>query len=67
MGTRVLAITLRPELVALVTGPANPPPDGTRRTGGPASRSVRVLAVLLLWAGPGKMRVVNADVLLELL
>jgi len=67
MRTRVLAITLRPELVTLVTGPADPPPDGAGRAGGPASRPVRVLAVLLLWNWPGKMGVVYSNVLLKLL
>ena len=35
MGTRMLAITLGPELIALVTGPADPPPDGTSSARGP--------------------------------
>lgn len=64
MSTRMLAITLRPELVTLIAGPADPPPDGARRAGGSASWPIRVLAVLLLWTRPGQMWVVDSDMLL---
>ena len=67
MGARVLAIAFRPQLVALVTGSADPPPDrasGARNSG---SGPVRVLAVLLLVPWPLHVRVMDRDVLLELL
>jgi hypothetical protein len=67
MGAGVLAITLSPELVTLITRPADPPTDGPRRTSGPARWAIRVLTVLLLGTGPGKVRVVYTNVLLELL
>ena len=67
MGTRVLAITLRPQLITLVTGPADSPPYGTSRASGPSSWAVRVLAVLLLRTLPGKVWVMDPYVLLELL
>lgn len=67
MGTGVLAIALCPELVALVTRPADSPADGARGTSGPRGTPVGMLAVLLLGPGAGEMGVVDADVLLELL
>lgn len=67
MSTGMLTITLRPELIALVTSPADPPSDGTSRASRPASRSVGVLAMLLLWTLPGQMWVVDPNMLLKLL
>lgn len=68
MGTGMLAITLCPELVALITRPAYSPPDGTGHARA-SCRPIRVLPVLrlLLGAGPRQVRVVYAYVLLQLL
>lgn len=67
MGTGMLAITLCPELVALVARPADPPPDGTCCAGDPRGRAVGMLPVFGLWARPSQMVVVHSYVLLELL
>lgn len=67
MGAGVLAIALRPELVALVACAADSPPNGTGSAGSPRGRTVGVLAVLGLWSRPGEMGVVHAYVLLEVL
>jgi hypothetical protein len=67
VSTRVLSIALCPELVALVAGSADSPPDGTGRASSPGSRAVRVLPVLRLRTRPGQVRVLHANMLLELL
>jgi hypothetical protein len=73
MSTRALAITLGPQLVALITGPANPASNGSTSAGtidgpsiGGASSIVRMLAM------PGVLipilgALVDVDMLLELL
>ena len=65
MGTRVLTITLGPELVALVASAADSPPDGAGSSRGPRGGSIRVLAVLGLLSRTSQVRVVYAYVLLE--
>lgn len=68
MGTRVLAIALGPELVALVAGPADSPPDGPGHARGPRAGPVGVLAVLLgLGPLPDQVGRVDAHLLLEVL
>lgn len=67
MGTRMLSVALGPKLVALITSPANSPPNGTRSAGSPGSRTIRVLPMFWLWPCAGEMRVVDTDMLLELL
>ncbi len=67
VGTRVLAVALGPELVALVAGAADPPPNGPSTAGDPRSRPVGMLSVLDLGSGAGQVRVVHAHMLLELL
>ena len=67
MGTGVLAIALRPELVALITGSADSAPYGTGSPGSSRCRAVGVLPMLGLGARPRKVRVVDAYVLLKLL
>src|SRR6187549_43864 len=67
MGAWVLAIALRPELVALVTSPADSPPDGASARRDPGSWSIWVLPVFVLRPRPREVRVVHSDVLLELL
>lgn len=74
MGTGVLAVALGPELVALVTSPADSAADGTGRTA-TTCRSIRVVALLhhlAVWASEVRVavravRVVDTDVLLKLL
>ena len=67
MGTGVLAIAFRPQLVTLIARPADPPPNRPccpgRSSGGP----IWMLPVLWLRPSPGEVRVMDADVLLELL
>lgn len=65
MGTGVLAIAFRPELVALIARPANSPPNGTSRARRPRG-TIGVLPMLRLRSGPAHVRV-HSDMLLELL
>ena len=68
MGTGMLPVALGPQLVALVTGAADPSSDGTSHSRYACGRSVWMLAVLhLLVSWPSQVRVVNTDMLLELL
>lgn len=63
----MLAVTFGPQLVALIAGPADPPPNRSGRPRRPGGRSIRMLPMLWLRAGPSKVGVMNADMLLELL
>ncbi len=67
MGTRVLAVALGPELVALVTSAAYAAADGAGGASSTGRGPVVVLAVLRLGAGAGHVGVVDADMLLQLL
>jgi len=67
MGARVLAIAFCPQLVALITGSADSPPDRASGACHSGRGPVRVLPVFLLVPWPLHMRVVDRDVLLELL
>lgn len=61
----MLAVAFCPELVALIAGPANSPPNRTSCTRRPRG-TIGVLPVLLLRPRPAHVRV-HADMLLELL
>lgn len=67
VGTWMLAITFRSELVALITRSANSPADGASCPCCPCCWAIWVLSVLLLVSRPGQVGVVNANMLLELL
>lgn len=67
MGTRVLAVTLSSQLVALITGSADSPADRASTTCGSCGWAIRMLPVLCLRSSPSEMRVVNSDMLLKLL
>lgn len=62
----MLAITLCPQLVALVASSANPPPDGSSGPSSPRGRAIGMLPMLWLRPWPGHVRV-YANMLLELL
>lgn len=65
MGTWVLAITLCAQLVALVTSPTDPSPNGPGCHRGSSGRAVGVLPVFRLWPGSSEMGVVDSYMLLQ--
>jgi len=67
VGTGMLAIALGPELVALITRPADSPSDRASSPSSSRSRPIGVLAMLRLGPCPSEMWVVNSYMLLELL
>jgi len=68
MGTWMLAIALCPELVTLITGSADSPPNGTSCSCRPRRGAVWVLPVLGLGSGSREVvLVMDAHVLLKLL
>lgn len=62
----MLAIAFRPQLIALIASPADPPPDlpiGPRR---PTAGTVGLVSLLGAWSRSRQLRVGGADVLVEL-
>lgn len=68
MRARVVAIALGPQLVALVTGPANSPTNRSGYSCCSYGRSIWVLAVMLhVRRGSGEVGAMHPDMLLKLL
>lgn len=67
MGAWVLPVTFRPKLVTLIACSTDSSADGSRGTWCSCTGSIRVLTMLVLGPGTGKMRVVYSYMLLYLL